>query len=465
MIYQGIGRHARLFGEYTELRVQENRSAKISLVKGDVVGNARSSEAGASARAYKTGVWGFASSPEYDDRAIARVVETATLNARFLASREARAREGHGGESLPRTASRGERDLGPKGRRASQKDMLEYARALDDYIAAAHPGLLSRSVIVSCLDMEKVLLTSDGAEASSLIPRAHIYVLVSKEAKEGGSVEIMDVVGGLGGFEELFPDPDRMRRSVDESCEHLARKAEGVYAEPGEKEVVLSPDLVGILAHEAVGHVVEGDLVLGGSVAAEYLGKRVASDLVTLVDFAHHALGETCLVPVWTDDEGTEARDAVLIDRGILRSYMHSKETAARLGAEPTGNGRAYSFSDEPLVRMRNTCILPGSSRLEDMIASIEDGYYLVRTGNGQADSTSEFMFGIDLGYEIKGGKLGRAIKDTTVSGVAFEMLKTVSMVGDGVEWNNSGFCGKKQMIPVSTGGPAVKCRINVGGR
>ncbi|MDP3176587.1 MAG: TldD/PmbA family protein, partial [Spirochaetaceae bacterium] len=290
-------------------------------------------------------------------------------------------------------------------------------------------------------------------------------VLASMEAKEGGSVEIMEIVGGLGGFEELFPDPDRMRRAVDASYEHLARKAEGVYAEPGEKEVVLSPDLVGILAHEAVGHVVEGDLVLGGSVAADYLGKRVASDLVTLVDFAHHAFGETCLVPVWTDDEGTEARDAVLIDSGFLRSYMHSKETAARLGAEPTGNGRAYAFSDEPLVRMRNTCILPGTSKLEDMIASIDDGYYLVRTGNGQADSTSEFMFGIDLGYEIKGGKLGRAIKDTTVSGVAFEMLKTVSMVGDGVVWNNSGFCGKKQMIPVSTGGPAITCRINVGGR
>jgi TldD protein len=460
MIYEGIGRHARLFGEYTELRVQENRSVKISLINGDVVGNARASEAGVSARSYKAGVWGFASSPEYDDPAIARVVDTATLNARFLASREGRA-----GESLPRTSSRGARDLGPKGSRATQKDMLDYARAVDDYVAKAQAGLMSRSVIVSCLDMEKVLLTSDGAEASSLVPRAHIYVLLSKEAKEGGSVEIMDVIGGLGGFEELFPDPERMRRAVDESCEHLARKAEGVYAQPGEKDVVLSPDLVGILAHEAVGHVVEGDLVLGGSVAADYMGKRVASDLVTLVDFAHHAMGKTCLVPVWTDDEGTEALDAVLIDRGILRSYMHSKETAARLGAQPTGNGRAFAFSDEPLVRMRNTGILPGTSKLEEMIASIDDGYYLVRTGNGQADSTSEFMFGINLGYEIKGGKLGRAIKDTTVSGVAFEMLKTVSMVGDEVEWHNSGFCGKKQMIPVSAGGPAVKCRINVGGR
>ena len=84
---------------------------------------------------------------------------------------------------------------------------------------------------------------------------------------------------------------------------------------------------------------------------------------------------------------------------------------------------------------------------------------------NGQADSTGEFMFGVPLGFEIKNGKLGRAIKDTTVSGVAFDILKTADMVSDTVTWTNSGMCGKKQMIPVGMGGPAIKVKINVGGR
>ena len=99
------------------------------------------------------------------------------------------------------------------------------------------------------------------------------------------------------------------------------------------------------------------------------------------------------------------------------------------------------------------------------MIESVEVGYYLIQSSNGQSDSTSEFMFGVVLGYEIKNGKLGRALRDTTISGVAFDMLKTVSAVSDDMSWTCAGMCGKKQSIPVGMGGPAIKCRINIGGR
>ena len=114
---------------------------------------------------------------------------------------------------------------------------------------------------------------------------------------------------------------------------------------------------------------------------------------------------------------------------------------------------------------MRNTAVLPGKSKLEDIIASVDDGYMLCSTNNGQADMTGEFMFGVTMGYEIKKGKLGRAILDTTISGVAFEMLKTVDMVSDTVTWSSSGYCGKKQPMPVGLGGPALRCRVNIGGR
>ncbi len=134
------------------------------------------------------------------------------------------------------------------------------------------------------------------------------------------------------------------------------------------------------------------------------------------------------------------------------------------LGMPLTGNARGHEYSDEPLIRMRNTLILPGQDKLADMISSIEDGYYLVESSNGQADATSEFMFGISLGYEIKNGKLGKAIKDTTMSGIAFDLLKTVSMVSDDMYWSASGMCGKKQSIQVGMGGPAIKCRVNLGG-
>ena len=144
---------------------------------------------------------------------------------------------------------------------------------------------------------------------------------------------------------------------------------------------------------------------------------------------------------------------------------MHNKESAACFDARPTGKARAFQFSDEPLIRMRNTVILPGKSKLEDMISSVDDGYYLMKASNGEADTTSEFMFGVVQGYEIKNGRLGRAIRDTTISGVAFDMLKTITAVSDDMKWTNGGMCGKKQPIPVGMGGPAVKCRINIGGK
>ncbi len=467
MRYEGLARYAAGLGEYAELRAQENSTTRISLLNGDIVGNARGAQAGFSVRAFKDGVWGFASSPrlgasELDDAAIRDAGARAVANARFLASKESAGALARG--PLPSRPGRAVRDLGTEEPRRSQKELIEYLRSVDAYLQKFYPGLSSRSLSLSCLDMEKTLATTDGAEAYSLIPRSILMVSLTVDA-EGEPVDLYEVYGGRGQFEDVFDDPSELFPNLDVLADNLARKSKGVYAKPGVRDVVLDSDLAGILAHEAIGHTVEADGVLGGSVAADAMGRQVASPLVTLVDFAHEALGEPCPVPVWTDDEGVEARDAVIIDKGVLRSYMHNKESAAHFGVEPTGNARAYGFSDEPLIRMRNTAILPGESRLDDMIASLDDGYYFLRSSNGQADSTSEFMFGIVMGFEVKGGKVGEALRDTTISGVAFDMLKTVSAVSGDMSWSCGGMCGKKQSIPVGMGGPAVRCRLNVGGR
>ena len=98
------------------------------------------------------------------------------------------------------------------------------------------------------------------------------------------------------------------------------------------------------------------------------------------------------------------------------------------------------------------------------MIAGVDDGYLLLKTVNGQADSTTEFMFGITLGYEIRDGKLGRAIRDTTVSGSAIKVLQSVDAVSDDMHWTCAGYCGKKQPMVVSMGGPAIRARAHLGG-
>jgi TldD protein len=99
------------------------------------------------------------------------------------------------------------------------------------------------------------------------------------------------------------------------------------------------------------------------------------------------------------------------------------------------------------------------------MVAGVDDGYLLMKTGNGQADSTTEFMFGISLAYEIKGGKLGAAIRDTTVSGSAIQVLQAVDAVSSDMYWEANGYCGKKQPMVVAMGGPALRTRAHLGGQ
>ncbi|MCK5115043.1 MAG: TldD/PmbA family protein [Candidatus Aegiribacteria sp.] len=454
-----LGSYTELFSEYTELRVQENRTLNIAIVDGDVMGNSRATGSGVSARTFSKGIWGFASNPIIDDESIRNVIRAATRNSQFLAGKENRA-----GYILPSSPGRSSEDFSTKKIRLTQKELIEFMMEIDGRIESKFSRVVSRTSAFQLLDMEKYLVTSDGSSVYSMIPRSVLYISLSTEYK-GESVELFDVYGGMGQFEDLFSTPEALFDKMDEHYEHLIRKAEGVYPDSGIKDCILDADLAGILSHEAIGHTTEADLVRGGSVAGDYMDQQVASPLVTLVDFASRALGEICPVPVFIDDEGTVAEDAVIIENGILKRYMHNKESAASFNARPTGNARAYRFSDEPIIRMRNTVLLPGKSKLEDMIASVDNGYYLMKPSNGEADTTSEFMFGVVQGYEIRKGRLGRAIRDTTISGVAFDMLKTITAVSDDIKWTNGGMCGKKQPIPVGMGGPAVKCRINIGGK
>ena len=446
-------------GAHTELRGQNSRNRRVVLLNGDVIGNVRSDVSGVSARVYRGGVYGFSSMAEYSPEAARTVLKAATENADFM-DRHA----GVGKPALP-VLPAGSRMTDTAINDAPQKVYVDIAREADAYIAQKYPNLASRRVVAMEDSMEKLLITSDGMDSHFIAPRSYIYVILDAMTEAGMPVELYKAFGGRGTFGANFNDPSELYAGIDELYEQIMQKREGVYADAGEKTVILGGMMTGMLSHEAVGHTVEADLVLGGSVAAHNLNRRVASELVNLTDFAHTAFGDTCPLPVYVDDEGTEAKDVPLIENGILTGYMNSRESAQHFGMEPGGNARAWSFSDEPLIRMRNTAVHPGKDKLEDMIASIDDGYYLIDSTNGQADTTGEFMFGVSMGYEIKKGKLGKALLDTTISGVAFEMLKTVDMISDTVVWSSSGFCGKKQPMPVGMGGPALRCKVKIGGR
>ena len=460
MKYDNLNKFKDSFSDYTELRVQENRNNRVNLTNGDVTGNISTKTSGVSARVFKDGNWGFSSSPNLDDESINNVVNASTDNVQFMNKKDST----RCGFYLPVTKSNHEINFTTTKNREHQKHWLDFIKDVDGYIEKKYPELLSRNLIMAELDMEKSLFTSDGSEAYSMTPRALLYAMLSIE-KDGTPISIGNPWGGLGQLEDKFLEPSDYFMGIDNLVEELKQKSNGIHAKAGYKDVILDADLAGILAHEAIGHTTEADLVMGGSIAGDYIGQGVASKLVTLIDYANTCNGKTCPVPVYVDDEGTKSEDVTIIENGVLKTFMHNKDSARHFDVKPTGNARAYEFSDEPLIRMRNTAFVPGNHTLEEMIASIDDGYYLVKTGNGQADSTSEFMFAITMGYEIKNGKLGRAIKDTTISGVAFDVLKTIDMISSDMSWSSAGMCGKKQIIPVGMGGPAIKCKVNIGGR
>lgn len=459
MINRNLSNYLSLFSNYTELRTQRNFTQSIVMLNGNIVKNSKDASSGVSARVRNNGSWGFASATNMDDASIKAIIASANNNAKLLANKISRKYKDFSifNDSI-------EKDFSTKKVKASQNEIMNFLKEIDSYIEKKYPDLASRTISLNTLDMEKHLITSQGATAYALTPRSFIYIAMKME-KDGEITEVRSIVGSSGQFEDNFESTEEVFNKVDEAYVHLKKKSEGIFATAGLKECILDSNLAGILAHEAIGHTTEADSVLGGSVAGDYLEKQVASNLVTLVDYANTALGKLCPIPIFIDDEGVTAKDVTIIENGILKNFMHNRESALHFGAEATGNARAYRFNDEPLIRMRNTAILPGNSKLEEMISTIEDGYYLIEPSNGQADSTSEFMFGVTLGYEIKNGKLGRAIKDTTIAGVAFDVLKTVTMISDDMTWLSAGMCGKKQPIPVGMGGPAIKCKVNIGGK
>jgi len=441
--------------QYVETRRHELQRLRMVMVDGQLAVNSRSSEGGLSARVYADGYWGLAAAPAGD---VAELERQATRNARTMAR--------FGGRpalALPGGSYRGEHRF--QGRpELSPQEAADRLSALNTWCRQQFPALKSIRFVLQQEAHAKWVSTSAGAESLASIQRASCHVFMTAENEQGAPVEIYEVLSTKGGLADLAWDVDALAPRLHALHDHLEAKRRAVPARGGQHTVVLAPALAGILAHEAMGHPCEADIVLGGAVTGDLLGQRVASELVSMVDYAHHVGDEEALIPVYADDEGTPARDAVLIDRGVLTGFMNSRETAARLGLQPSGSARAYAPVDEPLVRMRNTAILPGQSSLDEMIAGVDQGYLLLKTANGQADSTTEFMFGITLGYEIQGGRLGRAIRDTTVSGSAIGVLQSVDAVSDDMSWTCAGYCGKKQPMVVSMGGPALRARAHLGG-
>jgi TldD protein len=228
--------------------------------------------------------------------------------------------------------------------------------------------------------------------------------------------------------------------------------------------VVLGSEAGGTMVHEAIGHGLEGDSVSKDqSVYSGRVGEKVASELVSVVDDATLEGRRGSYV---FDDEGHPAERTLLVDKGILKGYMHNRYSAERLKVSSTGNARRESFRHRPIVRMSNTMIAPLDSNPDSIILSVDDGLYVARMGGGQVDtSTGDFVFKVNEGYMIKNGKIGSPVRGATLIGNGPRILTQIDMVGNDLGFG-IGSCGKDgQYVPVSDAQPTMRIpSITVGG-
>ncbi len=449
-------------GGFVELRYHEKRTRSLAVENGRVDRAHHAEHTGVGVRVLDQGAWGFASTDRFEASAVRAAIE----QARRAAGASAGARRVRVIAPPPCALARGRFDGAgfAELEARSIEANLDLVVRMESRARAASPSIQSASCSYTEIFEEKGIVTSDGAKAWTRLVRPEFRV----GAVAGAAGEIQrgaETVGVTGAWDCLFG-----RRSAEELAESAARTAVDLlgagYPEGGRKRVILSPALVGLLTHEAVGHTVEADFVLAGSCAQGKLGQRVASELVTLYDSgaSEHAPGAGGCIEV--DDEGVPAVRATILDQGVLVGYLHDRATAARFGVQPTGNARAWEYDDQPLIRMRNTFILPGESSLEEMIAAVDDGYLLDGPRNGQADANGEFMFGTFCAWPIKKGKLGPLLRGVNISGIAFDVLRSVDGVSRDFRWDlGAGHCGKGQPAKVDAGGPWVSCEVLVGGR
>lgn len=449
-------------GDYVELRYHGKRSRSIAVEQGRVDQARISEHSGVGVRVLADGTWGFASTDRLEPEAVRRAVDAAQRAARSSAPgrRDKIAPLPPADLAVGRFDCPGYDELAA----APLERSLEMVMRLEAQARAASPSISSASCRYTESFEEKGIVTSDGARAWTRIVRPEFAV--SAVAQRDGEIQrASDSVGVTGAWDCLFGHKSA-EAFADEAAGTAVDLLSAGYPEGGRKQVLLSPALVGLLTHEAVGHTVEADFVLAGSCAAGRIGQQVASELVTLCDsgVSERQLGAGGTLQV--DDEGVRAGRTVVIQDGRLVSYLHDRESAARFGVAPTGNARAWEYDNEPLIRMRNTYIEPGRSTLEELIAGIEDGLMLDGPRNGQADANGEFMFGTLKAWPIRHGKLGPLMRGVNISGIAFDVLRTVDGVSRDFRWDlGSGHCGKGQPAKVDAGGPWLSCKVLVGGR
>jgi TldD protein len=421
--------------QYAELRMEKSREASISVRDGEVR-NSSGYKSGMSVRVLQDGSWGFASdsSGEADIR---RMLEKALRLSR-LSKGKAKLAEP---ESLKKEAVR---KTEPVDGETKVKGLLEGSKAMEG------ERITSRTLSFSESSVRKEFYNSHGAEI--IQETGYAYLSCSAVARSGDVIQRgSERAWSRTGFGALD-----VAKAASEAGAKALRLLDAAPPPKGRFTVVFDPEMTGVFSHEAVGHACEADSVIDReSILAGKIGTRIGNELVTIIDdptapdFGGYDY----------DDEGVPGRPTTLVEKGVLKSYLNSMESASELSMEKNGHARAEDYGKVPIVRMGNTYFQKGEASREEVF-DIPSGVYLKGMKGGSVDIFSGgFMFKAEESYEIKGGQAGAVMRDVTITGNILQTLLNVERVGKDFG-TSPGICGKfSQSVPVSDGGPHIRVR------
>jgi TldD protein len=434
--------------DYIEIRVEESKNTRL-LYRGkrpEEVG--RTSTLGGNARALIKGGWGFVSFNDIGN--IRNNVKLAVMEAELTGKEKFQL------SPVKSVVDTVDGEQGPSISLESKKLLL------DEYneIILSTSGIQTSSIGYQDSQKKTIFTSSEGTYIEQT--RADINLRLTAIAAKNGEVQQVGLgIGSRGDYSAI----DSLHEQVKKMAERAVALLSAPRAKGGEYTVVLDPVLAGVFAHEAFGHLSEADHVYENEKLREImvLGRKFGGKHLNIVDGA--------AVPGFRgsykyDDEGVPATKTYLIREGILESRLHSRETAAKMGEKTTGNARAINYAFPPIVRMTNTYIEPGTLSFEDIIADIKEGVY-ARDWYGGTTSLEMFTFSAAEAYMIRNGKIAELLRPVVLSGNVFTTLGNIDAIGNDLEMNQGGGCGKRGQapLPVSNGSPHIRIgRCLVGG-
>ena len=446
-IEKGIGRSEALNATYCEIRAERVDLTYIGLTDGRIDTLNRRKECGAAIRVLKDGAWGSVSC-SIDD------MEKGVDDAVALARHSAKMRKNkiELAEITPvRDVVRKKVEKSP--RSVPVKKKIGRMNDLYNKFKEYTPKIKAVSIDYRDGEGKKYLFTNEGTEIIENISYVwnHCWITGKKDQQ---LTSVRDEIGSVERGFEYF-DQETNDQIVTRTGNRVLKQLEGKKAKGGHFECVLGSRVVGVLAHEALGHLSEADLTVNSPFNGK-VGETVASEepRITMVDgpvpggFGNYIY----------DDEGVEVRKVEIIKDSILTGLLTNRVYAQRTGMPVVGAARAEDWRSSPMIRMRNTYFEKGEFEEEELFEGIEYGYYCVDFRGGQADLNSSFQVGIQEGYEIVNGEKGDPIKNTSISGMAVTALKQIRGLGQNVTFEH-GRCGKGQEAFVSSGGPKMRLK------